>query len=332
MLGKLVGSLRGSLLRIGSAVVLAGGLAPSADAAFNFNPTGDGTTGNTFAITGLGFGPGNVLAQGAAPGGVLAVGQQFTLYYQTHLTSLVGPSAPPAVPGLNSTFQITEVGTFQEMVTGLTTATDGSITATFQLVNSANNSVKIYENNAVVFNDANGTGFNAGQVIATLTPSNLNSSQFTNTTPVKGTTTFNQVGVGNNSGTGQAANGSGSTNLNLAVNSFNAAFFNPPTGQPMLTSSIFNSNLVPFFDTVAPSLRFTSANQAPNTAPGVTPVIGAINGVSGPDVQFKVSGFDQSFNTAPAAVPEPASIAMTVLGLGGMGLGSLVARRRRAIA
>ena len=169
-------------------------------------------------------------------------------------------------------------------------------------MNNANNRLNIYENNAVVFNDAAGTGFTAGTIIASLTPTNLISSSFENSTADKGFATFNQTGAGNNDSTGLAATGSGGTQLGLAVNSFNPAFFQSP-----ITTSLFNSSLSAGFDAVSPSLLFTSPNGGASFAPNV----GAINGVTGPDVQFQFTGITQSFN---AVVPEPSSFALACAG------------------
>jgi len=314
--------MRMIMKRAGMALLLASALAPAANAGpILFDPDGASATNPAYNITGLGFGAGNALAINAIPnGGNVTVGTQFQITFQTHLTSLVGPNAPNFVPGLNQTFQITEVATFTEVVTSFN-ATTG--TATFQIVPSANNRANIYFNNAVVFNDAAGTGFTAGQVIMSLNPSSLNGSEFQTT----GTTRqFNTTGAGNNSGTGLAANGSGSTSVNSNVLlPYSTAFFQPPSGTPILTSSIVSSNLTSFFDAVAPSLLFT--NLITNAT--VQPRIGAINGASGPDIQFQVSGFTQSFDTA---VPEPASVAMTLIGLGGVGIGSYASRRRRVVA
>jgi len=312
-----------SQLSLGLAVTLGLCLAPAAKAdPILFDPDGAGGVNPAYNITGLGFGPGNALAINAiTPGVGLVLGAQFTLDYQTHLTSLVGPGAPNFVPGLNQTFQITEVASFTEVVTGLTTAADGTVTATFSLVPSAANRMNIYFNNAVTFNDAAGTGFTDGTLIASLNPSRLISSQFTDTTSTNGLTQFNRTNAGNNSGSGQTTQGSGSTNLASNVLSTNPAFF---ITQPLL-SSLLNSNLSSVFDAVPPSVRFTDILGGTTTTR--TPNIGAINGRSGPDFQIQVSGFTQSF-----AVPEPASVAMTVIGLAGAGLGSFAARRRQAKA
>jgi len=303
-------------------LLLASALAPAANAGpILFDPDGASATNPAYNITGLGFGPGNGLAINAIPGGGnVTVGTQFQFTFQTHLTSLAGPSAPNFVPGLNQTFQITEVATFTEVVTSFNAATG---TATFAIVPSANNRANIYFNNAVVFNDAAGTGFTAGQIIMSLNPNSVNGSNFTTT----GTTRqFNSTGAGKTTTTGLAANGSGSTSLNSGVLlPYNTSFFQPPSGTPILTSSIVSSNLTSFFDSISPSLLFT--NLITNAT--ITGNIDGINGVSGPDIQFQVSGFTQSFDTV---VPEPASVAMTLIGLGSVGLGSYASRRRRVVA
>ena len=64
-----------------------------------FDPDGPSPTNPAYSINGLGFGPGNALAQGFLPGGALTVGTTFTIYYQSHLTDLSGPLARPPSPG-----------------------------------------------------------------------------------------------------------------------------------------------------------------------------------------------------------------------------------------
>jgi len=315
------GVLIKSLKRASVLVALLGASAvPSARADFLFNPTGDGTS-STFSVTGLGFGPGNALAQASIP---LTVGSSYQVYFQTHLTSLTGPNAPNAVPGLNSTFQITEVATFREVVTSITTTPGTGTTATFALA-PGSSQISIYENNAVTFSDAKGTGFTDGTLIASLKPSLFISSQFTDATQGGGlpTTKFNQVGAGNGLNA-TADQGSGSSDILSSVTSYNKAFFQPPSGNPLLVSSIANFNVSSVFDAIAPSLLFTN----PTTSATFAPNIGSNNGTSGPDFQFQVSGFTQSF----IPVPEPASFAMTLIGFGGAGLGSFLARRKRKVS
>jgi hypothetical protein len=306
MTGTFSASTRFALLRTGTTLALAFALSTSVKAGpIQFNPSG-GVSTPTYNITGLGFGAGNGVAINAIPpGGGLTVGETFTFLYQTHLTSLTGPNAPAAVPGLNSTFQITEVATLTETVTAVSTS-NGTTTAVFALAPNAANNISIYENNAVVFSDANGTGFTSGIKIMSLNPTSYNPSQFSNS---GGTTTFNQTGAGNNSGTGLAVNGSGSTSINSGVGPYNSSYFVTPG----LASSLISSNLTTYFDSVSPATTFFN---------GYMPTIGAVNGSSGPDIEFQISGFTQSFTP----VPEPASIIMSLMGLGGM---TMIARRRR---
>jgi len=91
-----------------------------------------------------------------------------------------------------------------------------------------------------------------------------------------------------------------------------------------LTSSIFNSNLAtPFANGASPSFLFTN----PITGVVIPANIGAVNGGTGPDVQFLVSGITQGF---AAVVPEPASV--TLMGLGVVGALVVVRRQRAQVA
>lgn len=314
-------AIKASLLALAvTAAGLLGSVQSAMADAFTFNPTGGAST-PTYTINGLGFGAGNALAVNAIP---LTVGSTFQVYFQTHLTSLTGPTAPASVPGLNSSYQITEVATLTEQVASITTGPTGT-TANFTLIPGANDRISIYYNPAVVFNDAAGTGFTAGLQIAQLSPSNFTGSSFLDKTAGggAGTVMFNQTGAGNGLGA-QSHVGSGSTGINNGVTSYNPAFFQPPTGNPTLTSSIFNSNLAAPFDAVSPSVLFTN----PITSVSFPANIGAVNGQSGPDFQLQVSGFTQSFSAAP--VPEPASV--TLMGLGVIGALVVVRRQRAKVA
>lgn len=320
-------SNKSSLLVLAVAAGLLG-VAQSASAQdpFNFNPSGTGTTYN---IQGLGFGPGNALAVNALPnGGSLVVGQTFQVYFQTHLTSLAGPNAPQFVPGLNGApgapaFQITEVATLNETVASVTNTPSGQ-TATFTLNPGPGNRISIYEAPGVSYNDAAGTGFTNGVEIARLNPTSFTGSNFTNQSTGGGAAIqpFNRTGQGNGQNA-QSIVGSGSTGANSNVNMLNPNYFQPPTGLPVLGTSIFNSNLAtPFANGASPSFLFTN----PITGAIITANIGAVNGGTGPDVQFLVSGITQGF----AVVPEPASV--TLMGLGVVGALVVVRRQRSQVA
>jgi hypothetical protein len=314
-------TFRASLLALAAVGVGVLGSVHSAQAQtpFKFDPTGDGNASDTYTVQGLSFAPGNALAQSAVP---LTVGKSFQVYFQTQLTGLTGPSAPNVVPGLNTTYQITEVATLNETVTSLTTdPATGTSTATFALNPGAGtNQIAIYYNPSVVFNVANGTGFAVGTKIATLTPTSYVGSTFTDNV-TSGFVPFNQSGAGNGQGA-QSVSGSGTTTLNNTVATANPLFFNPPGGFPAGTTSIFGAGLQAPPSSVSAALQFTN----PITSATITPNIGAINGVTGPDLQLQVNGFTQSFTV----VPEPASV--TLMGLGVVGALVVVRRTRARVA
>jgi len=330
-----------SLAGIGMALAIGFGLASPAQAAFSFNPTGGATVGgfNPGTInnaTTLGFGPGNLYgqnAQTAINNFVAGTGSTtFTSYFQTALTSVGTPTGSVIPAGLNSAYQITEVAQLQETVQSVTTS-NGVTTATFALAPSGVQQVSLFFNPAVTANNATGTGFTDGTEIARLTPTSLGSSQYSTSGATgsfygQGTTITLPdpvPGVDNISTTGRTLIGSGSSNVNNNVNFALANFF----PSPVALVSITNLNVSSQFDSVAASARFTMLNGSTLTPLVVFPPtrVGAVNAQSGPDIAFQVSGITQSFT----AVPEPASVAMTVIGLG-MGLGTVAARRRRVRA
>jgi len=302
-----------------SPLVLAGLLAVSSASSSRadfvpFVPTG---TGPAVTIGGLDFAVGNALARNVVP---LSIGSTFELYYQATLAGYIDTTGKTIAPaGLNSTFEITAVARITEVVTSVVTV-GGTTTATFSLapVQVAPFFNIYYDANPATFaNNLAGTGFTDGTLILSGTPNlqNPGAGNFTrldSTAPVQ----FDQFG-GNNYGAQTTVTGFGQTLTNFLVTSQNSAFF-PTT----LTSINFNtSNNVPF-NQQDPSGLFTST-------PGTTfaPNRGAINGSSGPDFQFQSDG-----NASFTAVPEPASLAMTALGLAGIGAGSVAARRRKAQA
>src|SRR3954470_21856901 len=111
-------------------------LGASARAAFiDFNPTGTGAT-PVMTIAGIDFAPGNALARGAVP---LAVGKTFELDFQSSVAGFIDTNGlTKAPPGLATSYQITAVGSFTEVVTSLG---PNNTTATFTLAaNQASNS------------------------------------------------------------------------------------------------------------------------------------------------------------------------------------------------
>jgi len=339
MFNRMATSLLRSGYRATLAIALVACLGANAKAdLIQFNPTGGATTiggfnPGTFTISSLNFGSGDAVAVGAITSGTgLTVGDTFQLYYQTKLVSVNTPSGGVFLNGLNAAngYQITEVSTFTERVTSLTPTSSG-LTATFALAPGPN-VTKIYfqdlaASGAVAANAITGQGYNQGTLLLTKTV-NQDTSNFTDATRGGGlgTAPLNQSGGGDYSGN-TTDQGSGSATVNLGVGGYLSNFFLTPN----LIASTFSTNLVLPFKDLAPSNAFNDPNAPVGSAPTIIPNIGGptgINGVTGTDFLLQVSGATESFT----AVPEPASIAMTLLGFAGAGVGSIVARRRKAQA
>jgi len=333
-------SVRWTLTRIAmaAAVVASVGSTVKADL-IQFNPTGGVTTiggfnPGTFTISSLNFGSGDSVSIGAiTPGVGLTVGSTFQLFYQTKLVSVNTPSGGVFLNGLNAAngYQITEVSTFTERVTAITVGPTGT-TATISLQPSGTNTTKIYFQDlaapgAVAANAITGVGYNQGQLLLTKSV-NFAVSNFTDTTRGGGQPTVPLNGSGGGDyATNTTDQGSGSASLRLTVApGYNAAFFQTPG----LVSSTFSANLVVPFSDLAPSTAFNDPNAPIGSAPSIVPNIGGPlgnNGTTGTDFLLQISGATESF-----AVPEPASVAMTLLGFVGVGTGSFIARRRKAQA
>lgn len=309
-----------------------------------FNPTGGVTTAGGFnpgpsSITSLNWGSGDALAVG----GVTAINNflagsgdtTFQLYYQTRLIGLNTSSGGTTPAGLNAPngYQITEVTSFTEQVQSV-----GNGTATFSTAPGQRgpSQLSIYFTDlakpGAVAADANtGAGFippaSAGSLIYSASAS-TSASNYTNTTlappPVGGkpTVPLNPLTPGNYSGV-FTDQGTGSTTLNTSRLTQDTGFFVTPG----LILSQFSSNLVNPFADIGASLRFNDPTAALGSSPTVTPIVGSINGSSGPDFLFEVSGATQNF-----AVPEPASLSMALTGLGIVPLAVWQVRRRRAKA
>jgi len=316
------------------AAALVAFVVPSADAAFSFNPTGGATTvggfnpGTFTNIESLQFNAGNALAVGAIP---LTVGKTFQLYYSTNLVGLNTASGPVAsIAGLNAAngFEITEVSTFTEVVTSVATSASGT-TVTFALSNTGPNLTRIFFQDlaagGIKADAISGNGFNDGTVILTKTVTS-NTSNFTDSSttaggpnpnvPLNGTSSGNYPGV-------LTHPGSGTTTINLNVGPYNGSFFQTPG---LVTSSFSTNSTLPFSQ-ISPSLRIADPNVTTGIAT-LVPNIGAINGQTGTDFLLQISGAAESFS----AIPEPASVVMTLLGFAGVGAGSVITRRRRAQA
>lgn len=283
---------------------------------FTFDPTG--TPGAIGDISGLGAidqSPGNALSVG---GVITPVGGQANLLYQANLGTLNNTAGNPVfLNGTGGNF-FTFVAGFRETFTSTTTGA-GNQTATFALAAGAPNFFTMYRTSAPGDN-LTGLGFTTGTPIltgvinSTNFSSNFSESLASRTSPV----TFDQFGANNYPGVTTVV-GSGASQFNATITSFDAAYF-PSFSAASLILSFFNTSQVTPFLQVDPSARFSSDGTANGD---VVANRGAINGVSGPDFQFQA---DANTSFQVTAVPEPETYALL---LGGLGLVGFVAKRRR---
>lgn len=270
-----------------------------------------GVSGVTGSVAALDWNPGNALAKGGIP---LVTGTPFTLYYQASLGNFLGTNGLPilANSGLNSSYEVTLIGAFGEKPTvfGL-----GGTSSTFALDPLTPNFFKMYVS-AVNSNNLAGTGFNDGSlVMAGHVTSAFGSFSVNTTDPLGPVSPLDQFGTNDWAGT-SSVSGAGGTSAKVQVDAYNQdlAFFSTPPST-FLVDMLFNtSNILPFIQ-VDPSRLFTNAAGA-----AFAPTVGAINGITGPDMLFQADA-----NSSPVVTPEPSTMALLGAGLFGL---SVFARRR----
>jgi len=236
----------------------------------------------------------------------LTTGATFQLDYQATVPALIGTNGLDFTPpGLASTYQLTVVGSFTEVVTSL--GGSGTVaTLAVAPTQSANSFFELYYNPTVVANNLAGTGFNVGTLVMSGTPAtnspNVGVYSITTSGGSPVIVPFDQFS--NNYVGISTVEGNGASMLSVNINYINPAFVGTPISQIM-----FNSSIVTPFNEVSPSALFVGA---PGTAPPtVVPNIGTINGVNGTDFQFQADS-NFSFQTT---IPEPASVILASLGL-----------------
>lgn len=282
-----------------------------------YDPDGLAPTNGTVQVGSLGFDTGNALAQASIAGGQIMAGQTFQLFFQTRLTDLAvtpgGGSITPA--GLNGSasgpaFETTAVGSVTEVVTSVSPG--GSVTFATAPVQSAASFIRMFYHPGLLSDYFTGAGFAVGTQILAATPSggsgnfSLDSatiSPFDSFDPPASPPGAAYAGV-------TSVSGSGGSIINGVVTSADPNFFKSPTISIRLDA--FNN--IPFTSTT-PSQFFNSFANTPT----ILANHGAVNGVTGPDIQFQ-SRSAASFTV----VPEPASVTLLIVGLG-----ALVAWRQR---
>ncbi len=256
-----------------------------------FNPTGSNAT-QPISVGSFDFAPGNSLSVGALP---ITVGQTIQLDYQAVLADVVDSNGNTVVPpGLNTSYQITAVASFTEVVTSATPTV-----ATFALAptQSANSFFELYYNPVVVANDLAGTGFNVGTLILAgkPDPSLTNSGNFALAVDATGNPViqpFDLFNTNNYPGI-LSVTGAGSALVGASVTSLDSAFFITPAIQ-----LAFNTSTTIPFATTDPSALFVGLPGG--AAPNVTPSIGTINGVNGTDFQLQSDANNSFVAAAPA--------------------------------
>ena len=183
-----------------------------------------------------------------------AIGQAtFQLDYQAFVPALIGANGQDFTPpGLGSTYQLTVVGSFTEVVTGL--YANGTV-ATFSMAASQSNSFfELYYNSSVVANNLAGTGFNVGTLVIAGTPAtNLPSESVFSLSSSGSTQPFDQFDQNNYAGI-QSVVGSGALMLWANTTYYNPAFVGTP-----ISEMAFNFSLVTPFDEVDPSRLFVGS-------------------------------------------------------------------------
>lgn len=291
-----------------------------AQAAFQFNPTGGGSTG-ALAINGFqpsvnsGFANGGltaVRAVTAAGGtGTDTAANQFVFTYQTNFTGLLPNNVVD--PGLNVSHQLTATVQMREYVTNVS-----GNTFTFAISSNQTGMSGLqlwYNAGAPTFDGTGltGTQYKPASAVNILTASASSSvnNSFTNSpgSPVL----LDQAPGATGWGSQQSVSGTGGSIVNFNTSFANAGWF--PQGIP----SVFQ-----FTFTGSQNLPFRTINPAQVMWDGTAtaPLIGAINGSptsTGTSVLLEVNG-------SLSAVPEPSSVCLMAMGL--CGSVALVGRRR----
>lgn len=323
---------------------------PSASRAdFQFDPDGSGSLGRVFANT-FDYSVDNAIAVGgmtAIRNFVLSGGTvqtPFNTLFQARLIAITDSDANVQPLGnINGTgagaYEITIVARVTEIVTAATLSTGN---AQFKVTPAAGDFLEIYYDSTPDANALAGTGYNDGRLIYKATsvataPGNSESNFSTGApeTPPN----LDRVGTNNYPGI-NSVSGTGGSTIQFATTYLDPAFFISilnPTASSELTGEL----KLPFKQ-VNPAALFVSTMNAmiggppfgsgpPPTQPGATVAsVGTTNGAfvgTAPNIMFQTDA-SQTFQLE--SVPEPSTMLLSMVGLGGLGVARLVRRRRLA--
>jgi hypothetical protein len=270
---------------------------------FLFDP--DGAPGGLAPVSVRTFdlSPGNALAKDSVPG--ISMGAtNFRLLFQAKMSALLNATNNP-IGGIIGPVEYTLTADFPEL--GTPTGPNsvvfslGAITA-----GAPNNIVRLFYDATPDANDATGAGFADGTEILRGRVISIDNAGFVLTG-----TTDPDLAANNTTDT---VVGSGSQDLTVLVEAFDAGFFGAGV---VPTSLVFSTrSSTPF---VLADASASVVGQAPN--------LGMVNGQSGPDFLLES---DAAF--AVSVIPEPSTMILLGVGLGSVGLRRLVRRRQLAMA
>lgn len=246
-----------------------------------FDPDGTGPAA-PISISVLDQSPGNSLAINSIPGVNTQAGVDFRVLFQSTMSALLDKdSNVVSAAGLGSSFQLLTVANFLEH--GNAPAA-GFALFTSPTSNAGPNSFQlIYHPIGTAINNRTGAGFpfsaaNNDQVILTGTLSQIFGSASTNGTTSNKLDKFQ--GAPGGATNPPTVNFAGSTGFIVNITTLNPAFFPDPT--TVLTSlNVLSLNSTPFLTVGANSGAFFE---------GTSRNIGAVNGSSGPDIEFQTDG------------------------------------------
>lgn len=276
----------------------------------------DGGGDNYLAVATFDFLPGNLLGQGAVtafdtynPNNPSA--SQFNALLQAQLGNFLSPSsAVIPVTGLGSSFEWTLTFSARQQFVSQAILPSGEVIGAFELAPSAGNVLQIWYHSVQESDNLSGLNFGLTANAQLILQADLAVSSATIVARPSVVGPLDQFQGNNYPGVDSIAS-TGSFDVSGVVSFVNPNFIKAVNQGDILDLAFLNGNLVTPFRQVDPSAQFFN---------GVTPNIGSINGISGPDflLQTDVNG---SFTVVPEAST------LVLAGLGGLGL-VLVGRRR----
>jgi hypothetical protein len=280
-----------------------------------------GLAGQSYTVDLLDWAPGNALAVGGNPGtGPISAGTQTQLLFQANLGLVSLGGTTQAAAGLGGAQNFTATAGVKEVVLSNLTGLNPVFGMADAAVKSATNFFYIYANQ--VGNNLSGLGFAgpAGNLVMSGHVASINSSSYTASGLIA--PALDNFGGNNYPGISTLI-GSGTTDLNIVIDSVNPLYFPTLNVGGAFDFGFFNASQVTPFSQVDPSGAFSSnglanGNLASNTGPvnGFTDASGATH-----NFQFQADG-NQSFQ-----VPEPGSLALVGLALGIVGFSSRRAKK-----